>query len=103
MRIETVVNAPCDLGCNARAAHLAELQARARAVNQRMLEAERTGQRTVLASPAVERIAYPSVTADGRRTPALRFGDPRVMALAGALGATLLSATGITNESPRVL
>ncbi|HXZ73677.1 MAG TPA: hypothetical protein VEH31_22770, partial [Streptosporangiaceae bacterium] len=57
----------------------------------------------VLASPAFERIAHPSVTADGRRTPALRFGDPRVMALAGALCQTLLAATGITNKSLRAL
>ena len=43
------------------------------------------------------------MTADGRRTPALRFGDPRVTALAGALCATLLAATGITNKSLRAL
>ncbi|WP_433438403.1 hypothetical protein [Nonomuraea sp. CA-141351] len=39
----------------------------------------------------------------GRRTPALRFGDPRVMALAGALCQTLLAATGFTNKNLRVL
>ena len=43
------------------------------------------------------------MTADGRRTPALRFGDPRVKALAGALCTTLLAATGITNKSLRAL
>ena len=58
---------------------------------------------TVLASPAFERIAHPSTDADGRRTPALRFGDPRVTALAGALAATLTAATGITNKSLRAL
>jgi hypothetical protein len=103
MRIETVINAPRDIGCNARLPNLAELQAKARAANHRILEAERAGQGTVLASPAFERIAHPSVNADGRRTPALRFGDPRVMALAGALTTTLLSATGITNKSLRAL
>jgi hypothetical protein len=36
-----------------------------------------------------------------RRTPALRFGDPRVQALAGALCQTLLAATDITNKSRR--
>jgi len=103
MRIETVINAPRDLGCNARLHNLAELQARARGCNRRILDAERAGQGTVLASPAFERIAHPSVTADGRRTPALRFGDPRVTALAGALCTTLLAATGITNKSLRAL
>lgn len=56
-----------------------------------------------MAGPAFERIARPSVTADGRRTPALRSGDPRVMALAGALCQTLLAATGFTNKNLRVL
>ncbi len=103
MRIETVVNAPRDLGCNARLPNLDELQAKARAANRRILDAERAGQGTVLASPAFERIAHPSVDAEGRRTPALRFGDPRVMALAGALCQTLLAATGFTNKNLRVL
>jgi hypothetical protein len=103
MRIEAVINAPRDLGCNARLPNLAELQDKARACNRRILDAERAGQGTVLASPAFERIAHPSVTGDGRRTPALRFGDPRVMALAGALCNTLLAATGITNKSLRAL
>ena len=103
MRIETVINAPRDLGCNARLPNLEALQAKARAANHRILEAERAGQGTVLASPAFERIAHPSADADGRRTPALRFGDPRVMALAGALCTTLLAASGITNKSLRAL
>ena len=103
MRIETVINAPRDLGCNARLPNLEALQSKARAANHRILEAERAGQGTVLASPAFERIAHPSVDADGRRTPALRFGDPRVMALAGALCTTLLAAAGITNKSLRAL
>ncbi len=103
LRIETVINSPRDLACNARLPNLDELQDKARAINQRILEAERAGQATVLASPAFERIAHPSADADGRRTPALRFGDPRVMALAGALASTLTAATGITNKSLRAL
>jgi hypothetical protein len=103
MRIETVVNSPRDLACLARLPHLGELRDKARAINRRILDAERAGQGTVLASPAFERIAHPSVDTGGRRTPALRFGDPRVMALAGALCTTLLAATGITNKSLRAL
>jgi hypothetical protein len=103
MRIETVVNSPRDLACNARLPNLDELQGKARAINKRILEAERAGQETVLASLAFERIAHPSAGADGRRTPALRFGDPRVTALAGALASTLTAATGITNKSLRAL
>ena len=38
---------------------------------------------------------------DGRRAPALRFGDPRVMALVGALCACLHVVAGFTNRSLR--
>ena len=38
MRIETVVNAPRDLGCNARLPNLADLQDKARAINRRILK-----------------------------------------------------------------
>ena len=46
MRIETVVNCPRDLACNARLPNLDELQGKARAINKRILEAERAGQAT---------------------------------------------------------
>ena len=103
LRIETVVNAPGDLGCQRRLHNLDELQARARAVNARLLDTERAGQGCVLANPVFERIAHPSVDADGRRATAMRFGDSRVQALAGALAVTLCAVTGITNRSLRAL
>ena len=40
---------------------------------------------------------------DGRRAPALRFGDPRVQALAGALAITAHLIGGFTNKSLRPL
>ena len=103
LRIETVINDAYDLGCPRRLAHLDELQARARAVNTTLLDTERVGQGCVLASPAFERIAQPTLTEDGRRAPALRFGDPRVQALAGALCTSVLAVTAITNKSLRAL
>jgi hypothetical protein len=92
-----------DLGCQRRLHNLDELQRKARAANRRLLDTERVGQGCVLASPAFERIAHPTTSVDGRRAPALRFGDPRVQALAGALCVTLLSVTGITSKSLRAL
>jgi hypothetical protein len=55
MRIETVVNVPCDLGCNARIHNLSELQARARGCSQRILETERAGAlcQTLLAATGI--------------------------------------------------
>jgi hypothetical protein len=100
LRIETVINNPGDLLCKRRLQHLDQLQAKARAVNARLLDTERVGQGCVLASPAFERVAQSTLTEDGRRSPALRFGDPRVMALLGALCVSL-NALGFTNRSLR--
>ena len=101
LRVETVINSPDDLNCHRRLEHLNELQAKARAANARLLDTERVGQGCVLASPAFERVALSSVTGDGRRAPALRFGDPRVMALVGALCIALNNVVGFTNRSLR--
>jgi len=103
LRVETVINAPGDLGCQRRLHNLDELQARARAVNARLLQTERAGPGCVLANPVFERIAHPTVDAAGRRATAMRFGDSRVQALAGALCVTVGAVTGITNRSLRAL
>jgi hypothetical protein len=62
-----------------------------------------TRERRASGIKSFERIAHPTVTTEGRRAPALRFGDPRVQALAGALCTSLLAVTGITNKSLRAL
>jgi len=99
-RIETVINDPGDLGIARRLEHLDELSVKARDVNRRMVDTFRVGQGCVLASPAFERVARPTLV-DGRRAPALRFGDPRVMALVGALCANVHAVGGFTNRSLR--
>jgi hypothetical protein len=103
LRVETVINDAYDIGVLRRIEHFGELTAKARDVNHRMLQTMRASQDCVLASPAIERVAQPTLTGDGRRAPALRFGEPRVMALAGALSLTLAGACGITNKSLRAL
>jgi hypothetical protein len=101
MRIETVVNDAYDLGCQRRLQHLDELQLKARDANRRLLDTERVGQGCVLASPAFERVAHPTLV-EGQRAPALRFGDPRVQALAGALAESVHALPGtVTNKSLR--
>jgi hypothetical protein len=103
MRIQTVVNAPATWaatpGCPTSTSSKPK-PAHATAASWML---KRVGQGCVLASPAFERIAHPTVDAAGRPTPALRFGDPRVMALTGALCQTLLAATGFTNKRLRAL
>jgi len=103
LRIETVVNSPDDLGCNRMLHNLPRLQARAHAINDRLLHTETAGQGTALVSPVIQRITRPTLNQDGRKAPALRFGDLRVQALAGALAAMLFTVTGITNRSLRAL
>src|SRR5215469_10008588 len=103
LRIETVVNSPTDLRIGRRIACLGELQDAARAINTRLLHTERAGQGCVLANPVFERIAHPTVDTAGRRATAMRFGDSRVQALAGALCHTVGAVTGITNRSLRAL
>ena len=103
LRIETVINSPKDLRCNRQLQNLPELQDKARAINARLLETETVGQDTALVSPVIERITKPTVTDGGRKAPALRFGDLRVQALAGAIAAMLFTVTGITNKTLRGL
>jgi hypothetical protein len=103
LRIETVINSPTDLRIGRRLHNLDELQDTARAINDRLLHTERAGQGCVLANPVFERIAHPTVDAAGRRATAMRFGDSRVQALAGALCVTVGAVTGITNRSLRAL
>ena len=100
LRIETVCNSPTDLGCKRRLHNLPELQAKARATNRRLLTIQRAGQGCAVSTRLFERVALPSVE-EGQRTGALRFGDPRVMALAGALCILLNTVVGFTNRSLR--
>ena len=100
LRVETVVNSPTDLGCQRRLRNLDQLQAKARAANRRLFTIQRVGQGCAIETATFERISQPSLQ-EGQRTGALRFGDPRVMALAGALCVLLNTVVGFTNRSLR--
>jgi hypothetical protein len=102
LRIETVINKPKDLGILARLEHLPELVAKGRQVNARLLTIERAGQGCAIGSALFERIHQPYIR-EGQRTGALRFGEPRAMALTGALCCVLHAVTGFTNKSLRGL
>ena len=100
LRIETVINKPADIGVLARLEHLPELVDKARQVNDRLLMIERAGQGCAIGSALFERIHQPYIR-EGQRTGALRFGDQRAMALAGALCLVVHAVTGFTNKSLR--
>ena len=101
LRIETVINKPSDLDVPARLHNLPQLIDKARQVNQRLLMIEQAGQSCAIGSALFERIHQPHTA--GQRTGALRFGDQRAMALAGALCHHLPAVTGFTNKSLRGL
>ena len=61
---------------------------------------ERAGQGCAIGSALFERIHQPYAR-EGQRTGALRFGDSRAMALAGALCLVVHAVTGFTNKSLR--
>jgi hypothetical protein len=101
-RIETVINSPDDINVQRRLHNLPELVARCRDANRRILEVQHAGQGCAIGPTLFERIQQPYVW-EGQRTGALRFGDPRAMALAGALCLSLFAVTGFTNRSLRAL
>jgi hypothetical protein len=100
LRIETVINKAWDLTIRSRIEHLPELVHKARQVNHRVLMIERAGQGCAIGSALFERIHQPYAR-EGQRTGALRFGDSRAMALAGALCLVVHAVTGFTNKSLR--
>lgn len=102
LRIELVCNSPQDLGCQRRLEHLPELQAKARAANDRLLTMQRAGQGCAIETALLERVQQPSIKG-GQRTGALRFGDQRAMALVGALCVSIHAVNGFSNGSLRAL
>jgi hypothetical protein len=102
LRIETVVNDPGDLDILKGLAYLRQLQQMARQINARVLTMLRVGQSCAIENALFEGVSRPYVR-DGQRTGALRFGDSRVMALAGALCLTVHAIAGFNNRSLRAL
>jgi hypothetical protein len=60
------------------------------------------GQGCAIETALFERVSQPYVR-EGQRTGAMRFGDPRAMALAGALCVMVHAVAGFTNKSLRSL
>jgi len=59
LRIETVVNSPDDLGVKRRLRNLDQLQAKARAANNRLLAVQQTSQDCAISAPLFERVGLP--------------------------------------------
>jgi len=102
LRVETTVNNASDFALHKtlNAENWTALRRAGTATNARFLAALGEG-RPGLPDPAtLESLVLPSVH-DGQRAPALRFGDPRTMALLGSVAAFAHVIGGLTNKSLR--
>jgi hypothetical protein len=102
LRTETTINNPNDFYVNKGIANLSHLRDLGHQVNRKLLEVERVSQQCVLAQDALDRLQSPTVEA-GQRISALRFGDPRVMALLQALTGFTHLPRGFRNRDLRSL
>jgi hypothetical protein len=102
LRIETVINDADDLDILKCLAHLPQVQRAARQINARVLTMLRVGHSCAIENALFAGVCRPYAR-DGQRTGALRFGDVRVMGLAGALCLTVHAVAGFNNRSLRAL
>ena len=100
LRTETTINNPYDFYVKKAVANLSHLRDLGDTVNRKLLEVERLSHHCVLTQDALDRLQQPSVEA-GQRVSALRFGDPRVMALLQALCAFTHLPRGFRNRELR--
>ena len=100
LRTETTINNPRDLHVAKAVANLSHLRDLGDHVNRKLLEVERVSHQCVLTQEALDRLQRPTVEA-GQRTSALRFGDPRVMALFQAITGFTHLPRGFRNRELR--
>jgi hypothetical protein len=84
-RTEGTFRNPNDFGVNKGLSNLPYLQKLGRQINRRLLDVERVSHNSGLSGDSIQRVVQPTVTEDGEKAPALKFGQPRVMALFLAL------------------
>lgn len=101
-RTETTFNDTRDFGIGRDLSHLSDLRTIGREANRRLLDAQCSSQHCIISAAAFDQVVLPSVT-DGQRTPGLRFGDHRVMALFSSLCQFCHLPDGFTNASLRPL
>jgi hypothetical protein len=100
LRTETTINNPNDFRVNKGIVNLPHLRDLGHQVNRKLLEVERLSQQCVLTQDALDRLQSPTMEA-GQRVSALRFGDPRVMALLQAITGFTHLPGGFRNRTLR--
>ena len=102
-RTEGTFRNPKDFDVNKGLSNRPYLQKIGRKINRRLLEVERVSHNSGLSGDSIQRVVQPTVTADGEKAPALKFGQPRVMALFLALTLFHHLIDGFQNRDLRVL
>jgi len=104
LRTETTINDTYDFKIGRKLCNLYRLRTIGTNVNRRLLNLESVAHHCAIASQTVERVVLPTVDEDENKAPALRWGDPRVMALFSAICCFAAAPEGFTNKTlrPRV-
>jgi len=103
LRTETTFNDTYDLGVNRGVSNFPYLRTLGDHINRRLLTTEELAHDCHLAPAQLERIVQPTRTADGHCAPALKWGDPRVMALLAALCQFGWTVNGVRHRELRPL
>jgi len=101
LRTETTIQNAADFGIGKRLVNLPYLQQLSTNINHRLLEVERASEDCMITGDSVERLTQVTETDSGQRSPALKLGDPRVMALYASLTLFLHSVDGFCNKQLR--
>jgi len=100
LRTETTINDTRDFQVGRLVRNLEYLMKIGQNVNRRLLSVERISQHCALSADSLREIVLPSIV-DGQRAPALRFGEPRVLAILGALCSFAHTPDGFSNQELR--
>lgn len=101
LRTETTITNAGDFGVNKALANLPYLKNIAAKINTRLLDTQRITDKCFFSGDSIERLTQPTTTDSGQRAAALKFGDPRVMALLAALTLFMHIPAGFTNKQLR--
>jgi len=105
LRTETTINDTYDFGVGriVNDANWHKLLQVSHDINQRLIDHQLDACACAPDATLLERVVLPSTTTDGLPAPALRFGDPRTMALLACLCCMGHLFAGLTNRSLREL
>jgi len=100
LRTETTINDTRDFGIGRRLHNLPALRAIGFQANRRLLDVQKISHDSAIGEDVFRRVTQP-VEVEGQRASALRYGDPTVLALFGALLCFHLLPRGFSNRQLR--